>query len=131
MNLLDSSNSSLQRISVASRVAQSQVLRTALRCTGNSASVCRSLAPGCPRGPREGGRKPPRPRHCDRGRNPRVATGREVGKARGVGRSESQETCPDAFQKPVFAGGTGQVAVSLFILGGARSGKSRLALTGQ
>jgi len=26
-------------------------------------------------GPREGGANPPRPRHCNRGRNPREATG--------------------------------------------------------
>jgi hypothetical protein len=29
--------------------------------------------PGCPRGPREGGARPPRPRHCNRGRNPHVS----------------------------------------------------------
>ena len=44
----------------------------------------------------------------------------EAGKARGVGRSESQETCPGAICSPVFEGGTGQVAPSLFIVGGAR-----------
>src|SRR5207245_831167 len=49
---------------------------------------------------REGGMNPPRPRHANRGRNPRLATGRTqrgaAGKVRGVGRSESQETCPGA-----------------------------------
>src|SRR2546426_6784488 len=63
------------------------------------------------------------------GTKPASATGRWAGKARGVERSESQETCPDALTKPVFAGGSGQV-VSVFVLGGARSGKSRLAVTG-
>ena len=60
-----------------------------------SSSRCPGGPPGA--GPREGGANPPRPRHCNRGRNPRSATGRAVraGKAWGVGRSESQETCPD------------------------------------
>src|SRR5262249_14039192 len=31
----------------------------------------RRWRPGCWKEPREGGAKPPRPRHCDRGRNPR------------------------------------------------------------
>src|SRR4051794_10351131 len=59
-----------------------------------------------------------------------MATGREVGKARGVGRSESQETCPSATSRhrssredPGDA-----LASSLFVLGGARSGKSRFAV---
>ena len=59
-----------------------------------------------------------------------MATGREAGKARGVGRSESQETCPGATcrhrssrEDPGDA-----LASSLFVLGGARSGKSRFAV---
>ena len=59
-----------------------------------------------------------------------MATGREAGKARGVGRSESQETCPGATSRhrssredPGDA-----LASSLFVLGGARSGKSRFAV---
>src|SRR3954468_2408575 len=59
-----------------------------------------------------------------------MATGREAGKARGVGRSESQETCPSATSRhrssredPGDA-----LASSLFVLGGARSGKSRFAV---
>ena len=59
-----------------------------------------------------------------------MATGREAGKARGVGRSESQETCPGAHSRhrssredPGDA-----LASSLFVLGGARSGKSRFAV---
>ena len=59
-----------------------------------------------------------------------MATGREVGKARGVGRSESQETYPGAHSRhrssredPGDA-----LASSLFVLGGARSGKSRFAV---
>ena len=63
----------------------------------------------------------------------RNATGRGAGKARGVGRSESQETCPGAhsrhrssWEDPGDALGS-----SLFVLGGARSGKSRFALASQ
>ena len=59
-----------------------------------------------------------------------MATGREAGKARGVGRSESQETCPgthsrhrSSWEDPGDA-----LASSLFVLGGARSGKSRFAV---
>ena len=59
-----------------------------------------------------------------------MATGREAGKARGVGRSESQETCPGAHSRhrssredPGDALGS-----SLFVVGGARSGKSRFAV---
>jgi adenosylcobinamide kinase / adenosylcobinamide-phosphate guanylyltransferase len=59
-----------------------------------------------------------------------MATGRKAGKARGVGRSESQETCPGATSRhrssredPGDA-----LASSLFVLGGARSGKSRFAV---
>src|SRR5439155_18324460 len=59
------------------------------------------------------------------------ATGPTAGKARGVGRSESQETCPGATLTPVFAGGPGRVvSSSLFVLGGARSGKSLFAVSG-
>ena len=55
----------------------------------------RYCTPRRPRGPREGGANPPRPRHCNRGRNPRESHWpKSAGKARGVGRSESQETCP-------------------------------------
>lgn len=42
---------------------------------------------------REDGENPSRTRRCDRGRNPKVATVRKNGKAREVGRSESQKTC--------------------------------------
>ena len=59
-----------------------------------------------------------------------MATGREAGKARGVGRSESQETCPGAYSRhrssredPGDA-----LASTVFVLGGARSGKSRFAV---
>ena len=59
-----------------------------------------------------------------------MATGREAGKARGVGRSESQETCPGAHSRhrssredPGDA-----LASTVFVLGGARSGKSRFAV---
>src|SRR2546428_13079653 len=48
------------------------------------------------RGPGEGGKDPTEPRTSRPGGNPEGATGREAGKARGVGRSESQETCPGA-----------------------------------
>src|SRR6185295_13779858 len=92
-----------------------------------SVTVCALFAPGSREGPREGGVNPPRPRHCNRGRNPRVPLAGQAGKARGVGRSESQETCPGAIRSPVFEGGPGQMAASLFIIGGARSGKSRFA----
>ena len=54
----------------------------------------------------------------------------QAGKARGVGRSESQETCPGAHSRrrssredPGDA-----LASSIFVLGGARSGKSRFAV---
>src|SRR5438552_11252325 len=90
--------------------------------------------PRCSRqGSREGGVKPPRPRHCDRGRNPRLTTGCTqrvaAGKVRGVGRSESQETCPGAHLDRSSREDPGMS--SLFILGGARSGKSRHAIAAQ
>ena len=60
-----------------------------------------------------------------------MATGREAGKARGVGRSESQETCPRAIQHSRSSWeDAGGVATSHLVLGGARSGKSRFALSG-
>src|SRR4029453_2634304 len=43
-----------------------------LRAVTDSDTVRPLLAPGCPRGPREGGANPPRPRHCNRGRNSQV-----------------------------------------------------------
>src|SRR5687767_2080568 len=62
-----------------------------------------------------------------------MATGREAGKARGVGRSESQETCPGAHSRHRSSREDlgGAVASSLFVLGGARSGKSRFAIDAQ
>ena len=95
---------------------------------GRSATVSRVVR--ARDAPRAQGRrsKPPRPRHCNRGRNPRMPLAGEAGKARGVGRSESQETCPGAIRSPVFEGGSGQVAPSFFVVGGARSGKSRFAV---
>jgi adenosylcobinamide kinase/adenosylcobinamide-phosphate guanylyltransferase len=62
-----------------------------------------------------------------------MATGREAGKARGVGRSESQETCPGAhFRHRSSREDPGDaLASSLFVLGGARSGKSRFAIDSQ
>jgi adenosylcobinamide kinase / adenosylcobinamide-phosphate guanylyltransferase len=62
-----------------------------------------------------------------------MATGREAGKARGVGRSESQETCPGAYSRHRSSREDpgGAVASSLFVLGGARSGKSRFAIESQ
>ena len=59
-----------------------------------------------------------------------MATGREAGKARGVGRSESQETCPGAHsrRRSSWEDPGDAVASSLFVLGGARSGKSRFAV---
>jgi adenosylcobinamide kinase / adenosylcobinamide-phosphate guanylyltransferase len=54
----------------------------------------------------------------------------QAGKARGVGRSESQETCPGAYSRhrPSREGPGDALASSLFVLGGARSGKSRFAV---
>src|SRR5713101_6185793 len=46
------------------------------RCYGVPA-VCARVAL---RGPREGGANPPRPRHCNRGRNPRVPLVFELGR---------------------------------------------------
>jgi adenosylcobinamide kinase / adenosylcobinamide-phosphate guanylyltransferase len=62
-----------------------------------------------------------------------MATGREAGKARGVGRSESQETCPGAHSRHRSSREDpgGALASSLFVLGGARSGKSRFAIDSQ
>jgi adenosylcobinamide kinase / adenosylcobinamide-phosphate guanylyltransferase len=59
-----------------------------------------------------------------------MATGREAGKARGVGRSVSQETCPGAHSRhrSSWEGPGDALASSLFVLGGARSGKSRFAV---
>ena len=59
-----------------------------------------------------------------------MATGREAGKARGVGRSESQETCPGAHprHRSSWEDPGDALASSLFVLGGARSGKSRFAI---
>src|SRR5437773_4001628 len=100
-----------------------------------SATVWRYRCPGGPpgAGPREGGANPPRPRHCNRGRNPRSChwPGRfGAGKAWGVGRSESQETCPGSFTPTGLRGRTRVSGVhrSDLILGGVRSGKSREAL---
>ena len=59
-----------------------------------------------------------------------MATGCEAGKARGVGRSESQETCPGAHSRHRSSREDpgGALASSVFVLGGARSGKSRFAV---
>lgn len=59
-----------------------------------------------------------------------MATGREAGKARGVGRSESQETCPGAHSRhrSSWEDPGDALASSQFVLGGARSGKSRFAV---
>src|SRR5260370_32295157 len=54
----------------------------------------------------------------------------QIGKGRGVGRSESQETAPTPPPRTGLRGRTRATAVyhSLLVLGGARSGKSRHAL---
>ena len=59
-----------------------------------------------------------------------MATGRKAGKARGVGRSESQETCPGAHSRhrSSWEDPGDALASSMFVLGGARSGKSRFAV---
>src|SRR5207248_10983479 len=53
---------------------------------------------------REAGASPALPRNCERGRNLREATGRTAGKAQGVGRSVSQETCSGIPRRYPFAG---------------------------
>ena len=62
-----------------------------------------------------------------------MATGRTAGKARGVGRSESQETCPGAHSRhrSSWEDPGDALAASVLILGGARSGKSRFAVDSQ
>jgi adenosylcobinamide kinase / adenosylcobinamide-phosphate guanylyltransferase len=62
-----------------------------------------------------------------------MATGRKAGKARGVGRSESQETCPGAHSRhrSSWEDPGDAVASSVLVLGGARSGKSRFAVDSQ
>lgn len=52
-----------------------------------------------------------------------------AGKAWGVGRAESQETCPGAEPSSGLRGRGRTIGSSLFVLGGARSGKSRFALS--
>src|SRR5439155_708332 len=104
-------------------------LPRALRSARDSATVCALFAPrDAPKGPGKAveGRRDPVTVIGDETR--RRATGREAGKARGVGRSESQETCPGAHQYTGLRGRTRSMASSLFILGGARSGKSRFAV---
>src|SRR6266566_6953285 len=93
----------------------------------------RQTRPGCPRGAREGGVNPPRPRHCNRGRNPQLplAMSREGAGSRRI--RKPGDLPGRAPPEPVLAGGPGMSATTtagrLLVVGGVSSGVGKTTVT--